>query len=325
MGKRKIILCLLLILCFAPIFGFERAFADETEVYLGGMPAGFSLLTKGAHVVGIGDVVTENGNVSPAKDADLRVGDVILTIDGQEINDAIDIEKAIKGEEKVVVSLDRQGESIIKDVKTAIDLSGGYRIGVFVKDSVSGIGTITYIRGNRIASLGHPVLDDCGKILPIRSGYIYDCEITGVIKGERGVPGELRGVFSKNNNVAMIDSNLNNGVYGTINQNFCCENLKKIKLGTAKIGTAKIYTTIDGNEPMEYSISLVKTDYDRDNRNFVIKVTDKRLLEKTGGIVQGMSGSPIIQGGKIVGAVTHVFTNDPTRGFGITIDNMINR
>ncbi len=324
MGKKKIIICLLLVLCLTQFFCGKTAYADQSQVYLGGMPAGFTLLTKGAHIVGIGDVITENGNLSPAKSADLRVGDIIYAIDGKEINNAIDMERVIGDSKEIVVSIERFGENIIKTVYPIKDLSGKMRLGVFVKDNVNGIGTVTFINNGRFASLGHPILDDSGKILSIRTGTVYNCQITGVIKGERGAPGELRGVFAKGKTVAKIDKNCSNGVYGNIEEDFDFTGLKKIKVGAAKLGNAKIYTTINGCEPIEYSISIIKADYDRDNRNFVIKINDKRILDVTGGIVQGMSGSPILQGDRLVGAVTHVFTNDPTRGFGISIDNMLN-
>ena len=154
---------------------------------------------------------------------------------------------------------------------------------------------------------------------------MFNCEITGFIKGERGRAGELRGTFDRRRKIASLDKNLNSGVYGDICDNENLSNLREIELGNAKMGDASIYTTINGTCPKEYSISIIKVDtISRDTKNFVIRITDQRLLELTGGIVQGMSGSPIVQNGKLVGAVTHVFINDPTRGFGISIDNMIN-
>ena len=160
--------------------------------------------------------------------------------------------------------------------------------------------------------------------IDIFGGELYNCSITGCVKGERGKAGELRGVFVKNDPIGVIDKNLISGVYGQLSEDFDKTNLTQIEIGKASIGDACIYSTIDNNEPKRYSISIIKVDDFQDNKNFVIKVTDKDLLETTGGIVQGMSGSPIVQNGKLVGAVTHVFINDPTRGFGINIFNMIN-
>lgn len=323
--KKKIIICLLLLISICFPFSKNIAKADEIEVYLGGMPAGFSMQTRGVYVVGVGDVVTENGAISPAKEADIRLGDVILSIDDIEINSALDIEKAIKTIENKTVSINRNGNKILKDVCPVKDVCGNHRLGVFVKDNVNGIGTITYFTKERFASLGHPVLDDYGKLLSIREGTLYNCDVSSVIKGERGKAGELRGVFIKDKPIAKIDKNIDNGVYGKLNFDFENENsLKKITIGDGHMGSAHIYTTIDGTCPVEYKVSIVKVEQNKSNKNFVIKITDKRLLEKTGGIVQGMSGSPIVQDGKLIGAVTHVFINDPTRGFGISISNMIN-
>ncbi|MBQ3115638.1 MAG: SpoIVB peptidase [Clostridia bacterium] len=323
--KKKIIFCLLLLIALILPLNKTTASADEIEVYLGGMPAGFTMQTKGAHVVGLSDVVTESGTISPAKDADIRVGDVILSIDDIEINNALDIEKAINKLENKTVCISRGGEKLIKDVTPAKDVCGNNRLGVFVKDCINGIGTITFFTKERFASLGHPVLDDNGGLLSIRNGELYDCAITGVVRGERGKAGELRGVFIKDKPIANIDKNATNGVYGKIDDQFIInKGLTKISIGEGQMGSAYIYTTIDGGEPCAYKVSVVKSERDRDTKNFVIKITDKRLLEKTGGIVQGMSGSPIVQDGKLIGAVTHVFINDPTRGFGISINNMLN-
>lgn len=309
-------------------FGIMEVYADTAsdKIYLGGMPAGFSLETRGAYVAGVCDVVTENGIVSPSKDAGIEFGDYILSIDGVLVNNASEVEKALKSEGYKDVLIDRYGIVVKKSISPAKDLSGKLRLGVFIKDSINGIGTITFSRGDKYASLGHPVLDDNGLILSVSKGKVYPCDITGYVKGEKGVPGELKGVFIKNDSVGSIVKNRIDGVYGDISaesKNFFRK--KEIETGVAKPGKASIYTTIDGTAPKEYSISIIKVDNDcKANKNYVIKITDKELLEKTGGIIQGMSGSPIVQDGRLVGAVTHVFINDPTRGFGISVSNMLN-
>ncbi len=298
--------------------------ADENALYLGGFPAGFSISTRGTQVVGLCDVVTLNGIKSPSKEADLVVGDIILSLNCIDVNTASDIEKSIKTEDSVKIKIKRAGEVIEKEIKPAKDLSGAYKLGVFVRDDVCGIGTVTYIYNNRLASLGHPVIDESGDAVEILNGNVFPCKITGFIKGEKGKAGELRGVFYKENKIADIDKNLLSGVYGNYCDDFNIKNLTKIEMGSAKIGEASIYTTINGDVPKEYKIMIVKVDNYESSKNFVIKITDDNLIKNTGGIVQGMSGSPIVQNGKLVGAVTHVFINDPTRGFGITISNMIN-
>lgn len=326
MRKKSLFLCLMcFILTIFTTFNVNIfASADEGKIYLGGMPAGFSMSTNGAYVVGVCDVITNNGICSPSKDADIKIGDIILEIDGQKINGAVDVEKNITDKSFIVAKIKREGKTLIKDLKIAVDLSGNYKLGLFIRDDVCGIGTITFIKNNRFASLGHPVIGENNEILDINGGSVFDCNITGCVKGERGKAGELRGVFLKTNAIANIDKNLISGVYGNLSKNYDCSSLKEIKLGEAVPGDAKIYTTVCGSAPSEYSISIIKVDNFGSNKNFVIKITDKDLLENTGGIVQGMSGSPIIQNNKLVGAVTHVFINDPTRGFGIDIDKMIN-
>lgn len=322
MKKKFSIIFLAFSLLFLFNFSSNTAYAQQ-KIYVGGMPAGFSLSTRGVEIVGLCDVITENGLVSPAKDSGIQVGDVLLKIDNVETNCVKDIEKAIRKGGEVYATLERQGETIIKQIVPAKDVNKCYKLGFFIRDCVTGIGTITFIKGNKFASLGHPVVKNNGDIVEIVGGNVYLCNITGCVKGERGKAGELRGVFLKNNPVAKVEQNLISGVYGEIGSEFDTSLLKEVAIGDAVPGDATIFSTIIGNEPKEYSISIIKSDSYSENKNFVIKITDKELLQATGGIVQGMSGSPIMQDGKLVGAVTHVFVNDPSKGFGIDIDKMI--
>jgi len=324
MKRKFIFISLIITLLMMFPFGSYTALAASETVYLGGMSAGFSLKTKGAEVVGTCDVITENGLRSPCKDSGIEVGDRIMSINNAKINSVEDIEENITGKTTVIIDLIHNGENVIKTVQPAKDINGRYKLGVFIRDSISGIGTITYIKNDRFASLGHPVLTDRGELLDIAGGELYNCNITGCIKGERGKAGELRGVFLRTNPIASIDKNSQCGVFGKISDDFDRTKLVEIEIGHAEPGNASIFSTINGGEVKEYSISIIKADNYGANKNFVIKISDNELLDATGGIVQGMSGSPIIQDGKLVGAVTHVFINDPTRGFGIDIDNMIN-
>ena len=319
--KRKLIVLLMAILT---IISFTKinVSADEEEIFLGGMPAGFALYTRGAEIVGLCDVITDNGAISPSKDAELIVGDKILYLDGEQINTANDLEKTLKSNNSRTITINRQGETIIKKITPAKDINGKYKLGLLIRDEVNGIGTITFIKGNKFASLGHAVLNNDGKPFEILGGNLYDCTITGCIKGERGKAGELRGVFLRNEKIAKIEKNNIFGVYGTIDK-IDKNNLIKTEIGEAKPGKAQIISTIDGVTPKKYNISIIKIDNNSTYKNFVIKITDENLLNTTGGIVQGMSGSPIIQDGKIIGAVTHVLVNDPTKGYGIFIENML--
>lgn len=330
--KKKIIAVLLIIfsafsVLFVGNFNTNFAFADSKKVLLGGAPAGFSIETRGAFIAGLSDVITKDGVVSPAKDAGLKQGDTIYYINDIEVNCAADVEKVVKAtNEDIEIDYNRCGNSYTTVLTPATDISGERKLGIFIRDEVSGIGTITFIDNEIIATLGHPVLDENDGLLQIQSGKIYSCNITGYIKGERGNPGELRGVIFKNEEIGVIEKNSEYGVFGKIAEKFDESGFREIEIGEGKIGDAEIYTTINGKDPKKYTVSIVKADtLLSDTKNFVVKITDKDLLETTGGIVQGMSGSPIVQNGKLVGAITHVFINDPTRGFGISINNMINK
>ncbi len=322
--------CLLFITFIIIVLGattkINVAYANDSVVYLGGMPAGFSLNTKGAYVLGLTDVITQNGVCSPAKEAGIEKGDVILKIDGTSVNNAIDVEKTLISDKIKNVLIERKDKTENVLIKPSKDVNGKFKIGVFLRDNIKGIGTITFIKNGRFASLGHPISDENSKIAKITGGELYDCYITGNIKGERGKPGELKGIFTKTLPIGEVENNLEEGVYGKANKNFNLSELKQIEIGMPVVGNATIFSTIKGNKPKEYKISIIKVENDLEkNKNVVVKITDKELISETGGIVQGMSGSPIVQNGKLVGAITHVFINDPTRGFAISINNMINK
>ncbi|MCM1195331.1 MAG: SpoIVB peptidase, partial [Firmicutes bacterium] len=197
-----------------------------------------------------------------------------------------------------------------------------YRLGLWSKDSSSGIGTLTYVRSNlNFGSLGHPITDQSGNIIECVNGGVFGCVIDGVEKGRKGAAGELKGSFNFEKRVGNIYANNKFGAFGTFNSlpKFCKETISVADINEIRPGKAEIFCTLDDNERESYEIEIVKVSAQnsRDDKGMVIRVTDEALLEKTGGIVQGMSGSPIVQNGKLVGAVTHVFVNDPTRGYGI--------
>lgn len=324
MKRRFLTLFLLIFLCFNT-FAVKTVYANE-EIYLGGMPAGFSIETRGAFVVGLSDVVTANGVKSPSKQADIQIGDIILYVDNVEVNNSIDLSNCITNGNDKLIKIKRKDQVCLITVKPEKDINGQFKIGVLIRENINGIGTITYIKGNKFASLGHPVLDDNGNLIEILSGNLFKCNITGCIKGERGKAGELRGVFIKTNSIGKFTKNTECGVFGEVDKNeICLNNLEKVDIGHATVGDAYIYSTVFGESPKKYSISIIKVDDGLCSKNYVIKITDKDLLEITNGIVQGMSGSPIVQNDKLVGAVTHVFTNDPSRGFGVSISNMLNK
>lgn len=305
-------------------------FAQKKEVYIGGMPAGFTMGLGGAQIVGVCEILTEDGTACPARQADLAVGDMILSYGGIKIESAADIDSAlaVKGGESAEVVICRDHEEIRKEICPAKDIvCGKYKLGVLIRDSVSGIGTVTYIEKDtlRFGSLGHAVADESGEPMRLNAGSIYRCSIVNVIRGERGKAGELKGIFLNDKGIATADINCGSGIFGNFEKDYDFASLELAEISlNAQPGNAVIYTTVDGITPQKYSIQIVKSDIsNRQNKNFVIRITDKNLLDVSGGIVQGMSGSPILQDGKLVGAVTHVFLNDPTRGYGISIKNMI--
>ena len=333
--RKKLAVNLIIILSliiFAFSFSPVYANAQENELYLGGFPAGFTLNTKIVEVVGICDVITADGMVSPARDSGIKSGDIIESINGRKVESATDINKIISDDyKKYNIEIEREGERITLDIVPAKDFSTGTkRLGILVKDTISGIGTVTYIdkSNNKFASLGHPVADVKNNLIEINGGTVYNCLIYDIKKGVKGEPGELHGAFENNSILGTAKINCSCGIYGDLATGYDTSKLVKVEKGSvedATIGKACIYTTLRGNNVKRYDISIVKMDKDnKDNRNYVIKIDDRELLATAGGIVQGMSGSPIVQNGKLIGAVTHVMVNDPTRGYGIGIEHMLN-
>ncbi len=292
-----------------------------------GEPFGIKLLSDGVMVVGVGDV---DGN-SPATVAGIEVGDVIISFDGSEVCTNSEIQEIIsscKGE-AIDVTLLRGGKEITTElVPVYSDSSKCYRAGMWVRDSTAGIGTLTFYEPSTgsFGGLGHPVCDvDTGEIVPLSSGEVCGVCINDVVRGSAGSPGELVGAFIPSGNTGVLLSNTPSGLFGTLSQSPTdAAAIPMAMRQEVAVGKAYILSTIDGTTAEMYEISIEKIIL-RDNdegKNMVIRVTDERLLEKTGGIVQGMSGSPIIQDGKLVGAVTHVFVNDSTKGYAIFCENM---
>lgn len=306
------------------------ASAAEREFYVGGMPAGFTLGVGGAQVIGLTQVMGETGSFSPAAKAGLKTGDVIERVSGIRVRTTSELNDAIGrcGGKEVTLYIRRHGETAEAAVRPVKDkVTGRYKIGILARDNVSGIGTVTYIEkdSRKFGSLGHPVAAENGG--EFSGGDICSCCIVGIKKGVRGKAGELRGTFLNAEKIGKGEKITDCGIFGVFSETYSLTGNLTAYAASAdevNIGNACIYSTIEGETPKKYEIDIVKVDKNnRGNKNFVIKITDGELLEKTGGIVQGMSGSPILQNGKLVGAVTHVFINDPTRGYGVSIDTML--
>lgn len=302
-------------------------------VYIGGMTAGFTLNAGGAQVIGLCDVLTQSGARSPAGEAGVRAGDLITRMGGIDVESVGDLNEILsksKGKE-MTLEIQRGGENLQMNVTPAQDrVTERYKIGVLIRDSVSGVGTVTYIEheSKRFASLGHAVAGANRQELTVCGGDVYCCNIVGVSKGIRGKAGELRGLFLNDKSLGIAQKQCECGIFGVVSDDFELQSLPTALASSqdVKPGAASIYSTVNGIEPQEYSIEIVKVDmFNRENKNYVVKITDADLISQTGGIVQGMSGSPIVQNGRVVGAITHVFINDPTRGYGINVDRMLEK
>ena len=297
----------------------------------GGMAFGVKFFTDGAVILGTTGVETAAGVVSPAKDAGLMSGDIITEIGGEDFESAPELSEVISGcgGRPIAIEYTRDGEEFETTVTPARDIeSGRYRIGVLVRDSTAGIGTVTYIDPETMdfGGLGHGIYDsETGKLLPLGMGAVVNVEITDVVKSEKNNPGQLKGSFD-NVAVGTLWDNCEEGVFGRFIKYVpeLQDPIPVAEWGEVQEGKAYIQTTLSGSEVGQYEIEIEEIYKNSGStKNYLVRVTDKALISKTGGIVQGMSGSPIIQNGKLVGAVTHVLVNDPLRGYGIFIENML--
>jgi len=305
--------------------------AENTEVLVLGCPFGIKIYTDGVMIVGFNNVDTHSGSLNPAINAGLKAGDVILEIDGVKMQENTDVQAAVltsKGK-KLEMLIRRDGKTFTVAVTPEMSVTEEkWKTGMWVRDSSAGIGTLTFYNPSTdvVAGLGHGICDpDTDKLLPLQSGEFVEADIIGLKKSTSEAAGELQGIFS-GGEVAEFKCNDITGVYGTD----CCDDFEGqlMQIGLKqeiKVGKATVVTTLDSKGPQEYECEIEKIYYNEDSKikNMIIKVTDKNLLSKTGGIVQGMSGSPIIQNGKLIGAVTHVLVEDSTRGYAIFAENML--
>ena len=296
----------------------------------GGEVIGIRLYTSGVIVVGIDDVMSESGLTNPGKAAGLEEGDIIKRIDGKKVKQNSDVAQCLErsGGETVVMEILRDGKDMtvrFKPVRSATD--GKFKGGLWVRDSSAGIGTISFYDPETgiFGSLGHAICDvDTKTVMPLSSGDILNAELKGIYKGSPGITGELCGVFG-DKVLGSLHINGDTGLYGMLHKP---ENKTPLPVATkseVQTGDAEIYSTVEDGKTEKYKIRIVKVNLNEDGtkKNMTVEITDSRLIAKTGGIVQGMSGSPIIQNGMLVGAVTHVFLNNPLQGFGIFAETML--
>ena len=322
------------LLGFLPLKTVEVQVVEPEYVYASGSAIGIYLETDGVHVVDSGEIVNQDGIVcSPAKHI-IQPGDYICKVNGQVLDDKKELMQLVENSEGQEMQLEvkREDEVIQLMLTPVLTEDGSYKLGIWVRDNVQGIGTMTYIdaEGN-FGALGHGIKDsDTGVTIDISNGTLYTADILSIKKGVEGTPGELRGTinYGSMNRLGVIESNEETGIAGVLASTRSGNLAKKYYPIGYKQEIDRGKATIlcgEGNDVEEYEIEI--TDITLNSKDYKkglkIEVTDERLLEKTGGIVQGMSGSPIIQDGKLVGAVTHVLVNDPTRGYGIFIENML--
>lgn len=314
---------------FLPIKEISLEVVEELEVVPGGAVIGLQVETDGILVLGTGVVTLSDGGSAEPANGLLRSGDYIVGINGKEDINRDDLLNSV-GEEPIFLTVKRNNKLVEVEIQPVKDYSGKYRIGAWIRTDAQGIGTITYTTSNgKFGALGHGITDvDTGLLMEIEKGKLFDAEVLSVVKGKNGTPGELIGIIRQSgiSLIGEITENSSKGIYGQMK-------LGMIDTGEAvpvalkqdiELGEATILCQVD-SEVKEYEIEIERIELGRtnDNKGLVIKITDKELLKKTGGIVQGMSGSPIMQNGKLIGAVTHVLVNDPTRGYGIFIENML--
>lgn len=315
----------------------QETLSSGKYVYVSGYPIGFSISGAGAVVVEKSAVVTTEGYKNPTDGVDIQIGDIIKEINGQAVTSGETITSVVNLPENInnyiTLKITRKEQQHEVKIKAEYDVfASSYRLGIWVRDNAVGVGMMTYIQEDgSFGALGHPITDiDTGSILPVSGGRVYKCSIIGVQKGTRGTPGELKGLFLKSSNtVGEVNKNAKTGVYGEIDDekisNFAGERLEVALPKEVEMGPATIISTIDGISPKHYTAEIVKSSYTTSSGDkcMVIRITDDALKSATGGIVQGMSGSPIVQNGKLIGCVTHVFVSDPEKGFASFITDML--
>ncbi len=322
------------------LFGFlnfkniEIQVIEDQQLIPVGSIVGIYVQTNGILVIGTGEFRSVTGeDCAPGKDI-LKTGDYIREVNGAEVTDKEDFIQLVRdsGGQPIQLTVERQGQLLQKTITPMQDAAGEYKIGVWVRDSAQGVGTMTYIDGEgNFGALGHGITDvDTGTLMQMDEGTLYKADVVEIKKGTAGDPGEMTGmiIYSDDRILGEITDNCSQGIFGTCDeQALKLENRKALPIGLKQEivkGAAQMLCSIDGvTAYYDIEITGINLDNDNVNRGIEFSVTDAGLIERTGGIVQGMSGSPIIQNGKIIGAVTHVLVNSPTKGYGVFIENML--
>ena len=317
---KKTILALLLSLFIIPTY----ILAYSNEIIAGGENVGIEINAKGIMVVGVYKV----GNNYPASDAGIKVGDIITSINDESVNNISELSSKINTriEDTIKIGYVRNDITNYTNLKLYKD-NDVYKTGLYVKDSITGVGTLTFIDPNTriFGALGHEITEkSTGQILEVKDGKMYTSLVTNIEPSVNGIPGEKNAKLNSDEVLGTIFENTNKGIFGNYTLNTINNKLYKVATTSdIKKGDALIRTVIEKDKVEEFTINILKINPNSDTKNLVFEITDDKLLEKTGGIIQGMSGSPIIQGDYIIGAVTHVVVDDTTKGYGILITKML--
>lgn len=331
MGEREYTLCCKF-LSLIPLKEVSVHVVERESVFPSGMPIGIYTKTMGVLVIGTGKVTAADGMTYEPSDQLVSSGDYIMTVNGVEIQEKEElIEQVQKSEgEDLVLGIIREDDLIELKVRPVKAEDKTYKLGIWVRDDMAGVGTLTYVKNSEYGALGHPVSDaDTGSMISLSNGQIYQTDIVSIVKGGDGVPGELTGVINYSDQYVLgnIIENTKTGIYGKMDEKVTEMEQESMETGMKQEiekGDACILSSLDGTLK-QYQIEIDEIDYNNKEKNkgILFHVTDEELLEKTGGIVQGMSGSPIIQNHRVIGAVTHVFISDATKGYGIFIETML--
>lgn len=322
-----------ILLAFSFVFSISAFAASPEKLIPMGDTIGIELETEGIIIEDITEYESADGTKSsPAKEAGLQAGDVITHINDVPVNEAGDIKEQMSkcGGESVTVRIMRDGSEKQLTVTPVKNESGEYELGLWLRDNVLGLGTITYYdsQSGTYGALGHPISDgESETAIPIEGGDIYNAEITDITQGKSGSPGQIHGNIDSNAKIGTIEDNTMYGIYGQIEDTGFISSSDELEIASEdeiQLGKAEIISSVSGSkEKYDIEITRIYSDGDETGKTMMITVTDKDLIDITGGIVQGMSGSPIIQNGKLIGAVTHVLVNDSTKGYGTSIENML--
>ena len=306
--------------------------AEVRRVIPVGRAVGIKLFSDGVLVVGFSQIPAEGGSVTPAKESGLKEGDIITHINAAEVDTIEEVQEQIRqigGKEMSIRAL-RDGKTVqVTTQAVQCSTDGTYKLGAWLRDSMAGIGTVTYYdpATGEFGALGHGINDvDTAQLMPMESGGVLSATVSDVKKGQRGEPGELHGDFVLEQDIGQLMANTSHGIFGTLADDglAAMEALEVAAKDQVETGKAFIYSNISGDEVKAYEVEITKLfPTAKDGRDMMVKVTDPALLAATGGIVQGMSGSPIIQNGRLIGAVTHVLVSDPSQGFGFLAQRML--